>query len=222
MAEYKDELLDHDYDGIQEMDNDLPRWWVWLFIISIIWGILYFLYFDVLGIGFSSTDAYRLEMDPGYVRGPGVEATYLGVIPKYRSPLALTSEDVARVQAARSSAGVAVMMSHATDTTTYVALTSAADIASGQQVYMANCASCHGNFGEGGVGPNMTDVYWIHGGEFSDIVRSVRYGYPTKGMISWLGTIPEDDILRAASFLLTLKGTNPSNAKGPEGDLVSN
>ena len=62
MAEYKDELLDHDYDGIQEMDNDLPRWWVWLFIISIIWGILYFLYFDILGIGFSSTDAYRQAM----------------------------------------------------------------------------------------------------------------------------------------------------------------
>ena len=134
----------------------------------------------------------------------------------------MTSEDVARVQAARSSAGVTVMMSHETDTTTYVALTSADDIAFGQRIYMVNCASCHGNFGEGGVGPNMADAFWIHGGEFSDIVRSVRYGYPTKGMISWLGTIPEDDILRAASFLLTLKGTNPPNAKGPEGDPVSN
>jgi len=217
MTDNRDKLLDHDYDGIREMDNDLPRWWVWVFALSIVWAVVYFLYFQVLGVGYSSEDSYREELDPGFVRGPNLAPYYYGVIPKYRSPLAVTSDDLDRLSVAHSLAMSAVM-SRDTDTPSYVLLSEPADIAAGKDIFLVNCASCHGKLGEGGVGPNLTDNYWLHGSEFNDIVKTVRYGFPTKGMIAWLGTIPEDDIIRAASFVVTLKGSTSPNAKGPEGE----
>ncbi len=59
---YKEKLLDHNYDGIQELDNQLPPWWLKLFYITIIWGIGYFMYYHVFEIGDLSEDEYKREM----------------------------------------------------------------------------------------------------------------------------------------------------------------
>ena len=64
----KDELLDHDYDGIQELDNELPPWWLWLFYITIIWAVVYMIYFHVLGTGPSSAEEYRAEMQAAQMK----------------------------------------------------------------------------------------------------------------------------------------------------------
>ena len=74
--------------------------------------------------------------------------------------------------------------------------------------------------GGGGVGPNLTDNYWLHGATISDVVKSVKYGYPSKGMVPWLGQLSEDEIINAASYVLTLRGSNPSGGRSPQGDLV--
>ena len=58
-------LLDHDYDGIQELDNNLPRWWVWLFYITIIFSAVYLLYYHVLGLGNLQAAEYEKEMKAG-------------------------------------------------------------------------------------------------------------------------------------------------------------
>jgi cytochrome c oxidase cbb3-type subunit 3 len=58
-------LLDHDYDGVRELDNKLPRWWVWLFYITIIFGVFYLLYYHVLGFGKSEAAEYDREMKIG-------------------------------------------------------------------------------------------------------------------------------------------------------------
>ena len=57
-------LLDHEYDGIRELDNRLPRWWVWLFNITIVFAAVYLLYYHVLG-GPSSAQEYAAEMKAG-------------------------------------------------------------------------------------------------------------------------------------------------------------
>jgi len=220
MADSNEKLLDHDYDGIRELDNDLPRWWLWMFYAGIVIAILYMLYFHVLNIGYLSTDEYNREMDPGYVRIQDYQPTYFGVLPKYRSPLAATRDDITPAYASAVS-GMLVPFSRENDTTTYFALVDDASLASGKDIFLRNCSSCHGNFGEGGIGPNLTDDYWLHGDDFSSVVKSVRYGYPAKGMVPWLGTLQPDDILRASSFVMTLLGTNPPNPKAPEGELVS-
>ena len=58
-------LLDHDYDGIQELDNNLPRWWVWLFYITIIYAAAYLVYFHVARTGDLSAAEYAKEMKAG-------------------------------------------------------------------------------------------------------------------------------------------------------------
>ena len=68
MTDDHEKLLEHDYDGIKELDNDLPRWWLYLFYFCIAWGVLYMLYYHVFHIGYLSADQYRREKDPNYVR----------------------------------------------------------------------------------------------------------------------------------------------------------
>lgn len=84
-------------------------------------------------------------------------------------------------------------------------------------IFGRSCASCHGKEGQGGIGPNLTDPYWIHGPEFNDVVRTIAMGVPEKGMISWKATLSKDDILQVASFVMTLQGTNPDKPKPPQG-----
>jgi len=58
-------LLDHEYDGIRELDNDLPPWWKYGFYITIVWGVVYFVYYQVLEIGNLQTAEYNQEMVDG-------------------------------------------------------------------------------------------------------------------------------------------------------------
>ncbi|MCB0508133.1 MAG: c-type cytochrome [Bacteroidetes bacterium] len=94
-----------------------------------------------------------------------------------------------------------------------------ADIASGHKTFVANCAACHGDKGQGGVGPNLTDAYWLHGGSISDVFKSIKYGWVDKGMKSWKDDFSPNQIAQLASFIESLKGTNPPNAKEKQGEL---
>lgn len=98
-------------------------------------------------------------------------------------------------------------------------VTDAGKIENAKNLYIKNCASCHGNLGEGGIGPNLTDNYWIHGGSINDIAKIIAIGVPEKGMIPWQKTFKSADIVALASYVITLKGTNPANAKAPQGEL---
>ncbi|MFM8487873.1 MAG: c-type cytochrome, partial [Bacteroidota bacterium] len=66
---------------------------------------------------------------------------------------------------------------------------------------------------------NMTDEYWIHGGGIKNVFKTIKYGVPEKGMISWQSQLKPSDMQKVASYILTLKGTNPPNAKAPQGDI---
>jgi len=222
MAEYNEEILEHEYDGIQEMDNNLPKWWLYLFIFTIGWSVIYMLYYHVFDTGYLQEDEYRQEMNPDYVRVSQSDLKVLGILPEYRSPFYNPHGDVTpRSLFASSNKTVRVMMTAATDTITYIAIVDPASIADGKGIFITNCAQCHGKLGEGGVGPNLTDNYWLHGADISSIVKSVKYGYPAKGMISWRGMLKEEQITKTASFVQTLIGTNPPNGRPPQGDLVT-
>ncbi|NMB80986.1 MAG: c-type cytochrome [Ignavibacteria bacterium] len=92
-----------------------------------------------------------------------------------------------------------------------------ASIAEGKEIYLKNCATCHGQEGGGLVGPNLTDDYWIHGGGIKNIFKVIKYGVPAKGMISWETQLDPKKMQSAASYIITLHGTNPPNGKSPEG-----
>lgn len=181
----KEILLDHNYDGIRELDNSLPPWWVAMFFLTIAFGGVYMLYYHVTGIGMGSAAAYETEMKEAQI-----------------AVAAFQAKQAQRV-----------------DEENLTPLTADGDIAAGQTLFKTNCIACHGALGEGGVGPNMTDPYWIHGGGIKNIYLTIKNGVPEKGMIAWKNQLRPADMHRLASYILTLQGTNPPNGKAPEGEL---
>jgi cytochrome c oxidase cbb3-type subunit 3 len=88
----------------------------------------------------------------------------------------------------------------------------------GQKIYATNCVACHGDKGQGGVGPNLTDKFWIHGGGIKDIFKTVKYGVPDKGMRAWQSEIKPADMQAVASYILAKLGnTNVAGGKAPQG-----
>ena len=221
MAHVEDKLLDHDYDGIRELDNKLPGWWLMILYGSVVFAVLYMLWFHVLRIGDLSADEYQKEMNPAYVRVRAADEAILGVFKVYHSPYYNPHGDVTpRLASLQTPAAAFVLLDRESDSTTYAALTDQASLEAGKDFFIKVCSSCHGRLGEGGVGPNLTDDYWIHGAGISNIVKSIEYGYPAKGMVSWRGYLNKDEILQTASYITTLRGTHPPQAKAPEGELA--
>lgn len=98
-------------------------------------------------------------------------------------------------------------------------LTDASALEAGKQEYAAKCAACHGQMGEGGVGPNLTDKYWLHGGSVSDIFKTIKYGVPAKGMVAWQSSVNPVKMQQLTSYIISLQGTAPAGGKEPQGEL---
>ncbi len=182
----EDEIeLDHNYDGIRELDNNLPPWWLYGFYITIIFAVIYLVRYHVTGSAPLPLEEYEMEM----------------------AAAAAQKEEYLKNAA------------NLVDENTVELLTAEPRIANGKAIFTKNCAVCHAQDGGGGVGPNLTDPYWIHGGSISDVFGTIKYGVPSKGMISWKDQLSPKDIQDVSSFILTLQGTTPADTKEPQGDL---
>jgi cytochrome c oxidase cbb3-type subunit 3 len=179
-----DILLDHDYDGIKELDNGLPPWWKYGFYFTIAVAALYLLRYHVWKTGPDPQQEYDQEMKVA----------------------------AAQFEEYRKKAGDAV------DEKT-VTMADVTGVAEGDKLFHANCFACHGSKGEGGVGPNLADNYWLHGGTINDVFKTIKYGVREKGMQAWEKSYSPTQIKNLASYIKTLAGTNPPNAKAPQGDL---
>ena len=91
-------------------------------------------------------------------------------------------------------------------------------LADGKTIFNTNCVVCHGDKGQGVIGPNLTDDYWLHGGGINNVFKTIKYGVPEKGMISWEKNLNPKQISAVANFILSLKGSNPAGAKAPQGE----
>lgn len=91
----------------------------------------------------------------------------------------------------------------------------------GKKIFMANCVACHGDKGQGGIGPNMTDDYYIHGGSINDIFSTIKYGVQNKGMISWESKLSPIEMQAVASYVKTLRGNQVEDGKEPQGELFN-
>ena len=183
----KNLMKDHNYDGIYELDNDLPFWWVALFIVTVIIGIVYCSY-------------YFLEL------GPGQEGEYIAEVKK--------AERIAKekqILALANSKGTPVE-----EVVIDLPEPTAENIAAGKEIFVKNCFACHGMNGAGLVGPNLTDNFFIHGPSLSDTVKIITKGNPAKGMVAWSPQLSNDQIFDVAAFVLSLKGQNLTG-KAPEG-----
>lgn len=179
-----DIMLDHNYDGIKELDNKIPPWFNILFYGSIIFGILYFGIYHVF------------KLKPLMIQ-------------EYVDDVIIAQQQ--RAELIRTGAFI--------NEETVTVLNDNESINSGKQTYMTNCLPCHGPDGGGTVGPNLTDDYWINGGGIKNIFKTIKYGVPAKGMISWQTALTPKKMQEVSSYILTLHGTNPPTGKPPEGEL---
>jgi cytochrome c oxidase cbb3-type subunit 3 len=142
-----------------------------------------------------------------------VVAINLGYISRYEESL---DDGLAELQQLQSQA------KEKTPEVTGQMLAKAADneeaIQSAEKVFMGNCASCHGKKGEGLVGPNLTDKFWIHGGSLKDIYDTIYDGVPDQGMQAWGNTFDQEKIVNLTAYVRSLQGTDPAGAKKPEGE----
>ena len=136
------------------------------------------------------------------------------------APLQIEEFNAEMEQAEIEKAAMLSKEGNSVDENTVVMLGSS-EIAKGRAVFGAYCSSCHGPNGQsmkGGVGPNLTDDYWIHGGDIKDIFKIIKYGWQEKGMIAWENQFSPNQIAEIASYINSIKGTNVAGGKEPQGD----
>jgi cytochrome c oxidase cbb3-type subunit 3 len=106
------------------------------------------------------------------------------------------------------------------DANTVELLTGASDIKAGETIFQGNCAVCHKVDGGGAIGPNLTDDYWILGGGIKNVFNTISEGGRAgKGMVAWKTNLKPGEMAQVASYILTMHGTNPADAKTPEGEI---
>jgi cytochrome c oxidase cbb3-type subunit 3 len=135
-------------------------------------------------------------------------------------PSSLTEYNNQLAQAEADMAEYRKKAANLVDETNVKILTDANEIAKGKEIFEKNCTTCHGPQAQGAqVGPNLTDDYWIHGGDVKDIFKTIKYGVQGKGMKSWKSDLTPSMIAEVVSYVKTLHGTNPPNSKAPDGTL---
>ncbi|MBC7743267.1 MAG: cytochrome c [Bdellovibrionaceae bacterium] len=88
----------------------------------------------------------------------------------------------------------------------------------GRALFASKCAMCHGENLEGKIGPNLTDAFWTTGdGSRLAVVKIITKGSSAKGMPAWEGQLKSQEIKFVAAYIFSKLGTNPANAKAPEG-----
>ena len=177
-------IVGHEYDGIQELDNPLPMWWLITFFGTIIFGFIYWMHYDITGAG-----------------------------PTTQQEMADDLAAVAKLAAPASGGASAPVDLNAL-------LADPKIFEAGKSVFQARCVACHGAGGEGQIGPNLTDKFWIHGkGQLADIATVVSKGVTEKGMPPWETQLSPSDLNAVTVFAYKLR-ENPKTGKEPQGNEV--
>ncbi len=181
----KELVLDHNYDGIKELDHPLPAWWVFIFIATIVFAIPYYFYYTHAS-GPSIRDEMKEELAKIYKIQDEYEAKQGGFnIDKYNQ--FIITEQAKKL---------------------------------GKMVFNASCAACHGQKGQGGIGPNLTDKYWLHGeGKLAGVFEVIKNGVGAKGMPAWKQSLNEDEMMAVTDYVLKFK-QRYVEGKEPQGELV--
>ena len=178
-------LLEHDYDGIKELDNTLPPWWVYLFYGCILFSVVYLVRFELMG-----GDNQEMELKKEMAQAKIDVAEYMKTAPDLMDEKSVTL------------------------------LTDAAALSEGKAIFTTNCVACHRADGGGNIGPNLTDNHWILGGGIKNVFHTITNGgRDGKGMIAWKATLKPKEIQKVASYVLSLQGSNPKDAKAPDGEI---
>lgn len=301
MSKREEKILSHAYDGIREYDNPLPGWWLAIFYGSMVWALLYALFYH-FGPGLLEEEAHEAEMRELNIEAARAaimsgEVTDDGVLAVAASPehlehgQALFSERCVECHGTNAEGDIGPNLTdkywihggspsevHATiasgvhdpgmpawswklrpdevwalaahletlrgrnvpggkepeglawvpgtpsasrrqvlQATLQAVLEDPTAVSRGQAIFMTRCLPCHGPEGGGLVGPNLTDMHFIHGGSLADIFQVVSDGVPEKGMVAWKKQLTPDELREVTVFVASLRGNNAAG-KPPEGE----
>ena len=188
-SDLSDQTMGHSFDGIEEYDNPLPKWWFWLFVATLTFGVVYLVLYPGLGNwkgilpgypeGWTQDAEWRQEMDQAQARFGPLYARYAAL------PVAEVAKDPQALQM-------------------------------GARLFASNCAVCHGSDAKGAYGfPDLTDAHWRWGGTPEAIETSILQG--RQGVMpAWAQVIGEQGVADVAAYVLTrLDGRSlPADAKG--------
>lgn len=184
-------LIQHSYDGIQEFDNPLPSWWKWMFVGSIVYSMLYALFFHIGAPGRSIVDQY----DAALAANTRLQFSEVGDLQPTADNILLYSS--ALVGSRKSWLSV------------------------GQTLYKTNCVSCHGRDGEGKVGPNLADDYYKNVHKVEDIARVISQGAGNGAMPAWGTRLLPNEIILVSAYVASLRGSpKGEGGKPPEGSEI--
>jgi cytochrome c oxidase cbb3-type subunit 3 len=179
--------LDHNFDGIKELNNPIPPWFNVLFYGTVIFAFFYLIIYHVIDAAPLQTKEYQNEIAAAKLQ----KDEYIK-----KSGNLIDENNVTRI----------------TDKT---------KLGDAGKIFAEKCAVCHGANAEGKVGPTLTDAYWLHGGTIKDIFKTIKYGVPAKGMVTWENVLKPNEIQQVASYILSLQGSNPPGAKEPQGEQTA-
>lgn len=193
------ESMGHEFDGIEELNNPLPKWWSNFFLITIIWGFGYLLLYPGLGnfeglLGWKSANQNVVSVED--LKAQNEAATKEGKLVQY----------VREMNAADEKYGPIFAKAASQDIETLVKDEKALEI--GQRLFLQNCAQCHGSDAKGSTGfPNLTDNDWLYGGDFESIKHSLLFGRVAQGMMAWGPALGgEQGVAEVAEYVLSLSG----------------
>ena len=198
------ETTGHEWDGIRELDNPLPRWWLWIFYATVIWSIGYYIAYP----------AIPLVSD--YTKG------VLGY-----SSRAEVKKDVAAAKEAQSEYITAISQASLEEIRTQPELLEFA-LAGGKSAFNVNCSQCHGSGAQGAPGyPNLNDDEWIWGGTLEAIHTTITHGarntQSDDARVSQMPAFVKDGIFtreqadQVAEYVLSLSGNATDQAAANEG-----
>ncbi|TXF76158.1 cbb3-type cytochrome c oxidase N-terminal domain-containing protein [Chryseobacterium sp.] len=176
-TEEKDILIDHGFDGIMELDNQLPKWWLGLFWFGVAYCVIYMTSYFLTDFAHQ-----KQEYDEEYVAQTASVAEYMKNVPQATIETAEFKED---------------------------------EVEAGKIVFQTNCISCHGEGGKGGIGPNLTDKFWINQPEktlFKNVFYMVENGSPNNpAMQPWgkNGVVSGNEIQQVAAYVYHINQEQP-------------
>lgn len=194
------ETTGHEWDGLKELNNPAPRWWLWVFIITIIWSIGYWVVYPAW------------PTLAGNTKGSFGWTSYKKLTEEQKEILDRRGEFATKIK-------THTLQQIQKDPDLY-----AFAIAGGKAMFKENCAACHGTGAQGGRGfPNLNDDDWLWGGSLEDIYHTIRVGVRSTHADTRTSQMPafgKDNVLNAeqishvADYVLSLSTGEGKNAQG--------
>ncbi|GDY26038.1 Cbb3-type cytochrome c oxidase subunit [Agarivorans sp. Toyoura001] len=196
------ESMGHEFDGIEELNNPLPKWWSYMFIITIIFSLIYLAAYPGLGnwqgfLGWKSSEMGIKTIAEGQERVAAYDGT---VANQYQGEVEKADQrfgEVFRKVAYNESGEYRSVEELSVDPDA---------IKIGQRLFLQNCSQCHGSAARGGKGfPNLTDGDWLYGGSGEAIKASLMHGRQGQ-MPAWEAVLGDDGIKEVTAYVLSLSG----------------